>query len=39
MSKIDFGIPLLNVCLKSGLHSTNFAILLAKYIGQVYQSS
>lgn len=39
LSKIDRVIPLVNLCLKTGLYSTDFAILLAKYIGQVYQSS
>lgn len=39
LSKIDFVIHVLNLCLKNRLHGTNFAILLAKYIGQIYQSS
>lgn len=39
LSQIDFVIPLLNLCLKNRLHSINFVLLLAKYIGQVYQSS
>lgn len=32
LSKIDFVIPLLNLCLKNRLHSINFVLLLANIL-------